>query len=452
MWWGPFCFAIFPVRCGTLHPSAIATLIGIPEAIGLPVQASFSRRFSILIGRLPTYIGTKSVPPEERRGIPLRVLLFVVLFLVAFDMHAQTPLLAPYLNILGVSAAMIGFVLGGYAVSNLTGNLLAGPFLDRYPKKYFISGGLVLAGVMLIGQGVVQHTGGFFAFRLMLGFLMAFVSPACSALLGETGRSEREQGEIMGKKGLVLTTAGIVSPAVGSFLAVKFGYSQSFIILGYIMLIAGVFAGLVLPIRVAGSVPNPPRVARVGKSSVMAVLENRLLYPAFLGGFAIMYAQGTIIYEVPLWIQKQGLSPGVTGVLFSLKGLGALAILSQFWLYRVPVEQRTLAGIGVLSLLLYGLAIGLPIPIHVMMFLLGACFGMLFPALATLLTVHSPRELYGSAFSIYSAVLSIGAVLSPIIAGLIGNWHHSYFIAFFVTAGVCLAGGIHRLLLSGVPR
>ncbi|WP_103108618.1 MFS transporter [Brevibacillus reuszeri] len=382
----------------------------------------------------------------------MRVLLFVVLFLVAFDMHAQTPLLAPYLNILGVSAAMIGFVLGGYAISNLTGNLIAGPFLDRYPKKWFIAGGLILAGFMLIGQGVVQNTSGFFAFRLSLGFLMAFVSPACSAMLGETGRTAVEQGEIMGKKGLVLTTAGIVSPAVGSFLAVQFGYGQSFVILGYMMIAAGVFAWMMLPLRVEGGSASPLNVNIKAKHSLAPVLENRLLYPAFLGGFAIIYAQGTIIYEVPLLIQKQGLSPAVTGVLFSLKGLGALAILCQFWLYRVPVETRSFAGLGVLSMLLYVLAIGWHVPIQVMMFLLGACFGMLFPAFATILTVHSPRELYGSVFSIYSAVLSVGAVLSPIVAGLLENWHHSYFIAFFVTAGVCLIGGLHRFLLSGVTR
>lgn len=382
----------------------------------------------------------------------MRVLLFVVLFLVAFDMHAQTPLLAPYLNILGVSAAMIGFVLGGYAISNLTGNLIAGPFLDRYPKKWFIAGGLILAGFMLIGQGVVQNTSGFFAFRLSLGFLMAFVSPACSAMLGETGRTAVEQGEIMGKKGLVLTTAGIVSPAVGSFLAVQFGYGQSFVILGYMMIAAGVFAWMMLPLRVEGGSASSLNVKTKAKHSLAPVLENRLLYPAFLGGFAIIYAQGTIIYEVPLLIQKQGLSPAVTGVLFSLKGLGALAILCQFWLYRVPVETRSFAGLGVLSMLLYVLAIGWHVPIQVMMFLLGACFGMLFPAFATILTVHSPRELYGSVFSIYSAVLSVGAVLSPIVAGLLENWHHSYFIAFFVTAGVCLIGGLHRFLLSGVTR
>ncbi|WP_400164016.1 MFS transporter [Brevibacillus sp. TJ4] len=382
----------------------------------------------------------------------MRVLLFVVLFVVSFDMHAQTPLLAPYLNMLGVSAVLIGFVLGAYAISNLTGNLIAGPFLDRFPKKWFIAGGLILAGFMLIGQGVVKSTEGFFAFRLMLGFLMAFVSPACSAMLGETGKTAVEQGELMGKKGLVLTSAGIVSPAVGSFLAVQFGYAQSFVILGYLMIAVGVFAWLVLPKRVEAPASFQPTVELTGRRGVSAVLENKLLYPAFLGGFAVLYAQGTIIYEIPLMVQKQGMSPAVTGILFSLKGLGTLAVLSQFWLYRVSVEQRTFSALAVLSLLLYTLAIGVAVPIHVMMFLMGACLGVLFPALATILTLHAPRELYGSVFSVYSAVLSLGAVISPIIAGLVGNWNHSYFIAFFVTAGVCLVGGIHRVIISGVPR
>jgi len=382
----------------------------------------------------------------------MRVLLFVVLFVVAFDMHAQTPLLAPYLNLLGVSAAVIGFVLGAYAVSNLTGNLIAGPFLDRFPKKWFIAGGLILAGFMLIGQGVVKNTEGFFAFRLMLGFLMAFVSPACSAMLGETGRTEMEQGKLMGQKGLVLTSAGIVSPAVGSFLAVQVGYGQSFVLLGYLMIAVGLFAWLVLPKRVEVMPDGQMKAQVTGNKGLIGVFENKMLYPAFLGGFAVLYAQGTIIYEVPLLIQRQGMSPAVTGILFSLKGLGTLAILTQFWLLKISVENRIFASFAVLSLLLYVLAIGTPVPIHVMMFLMGACFGVLFPALATILTVYSPRELYGSVFSVYSAVLSLGAVISPIVAGLLSNWHQSHFIAFLVTAGVCLLGGVHRWLVSGVAR
>jgi MFS transporter, DHA1 family, multidrug resistance protein len=388
----------------------------------------------------------------------MRILLFVVLFLVSFDMHAQTPLLAPYMLVLGASGAMIGLVLGAYAISNLGGNLIAGPFLDRFPKKWFVAGGLLLAGLILSGQGVVQAPEHFFVLRLILGFLMAFVSPACFAMLGETGRTRAEQGELMAKNGMVLTTAAIVSPAVGSFFAVQFGYGQSFVILGSIMAAAGVFALLVLPGRradggsvsdSAASTANSAAVAARLPHSLMAVLANPYLYPAFLGGFAVVYAQGTLIYEVPLLIQRHDLPPSVTGILFSLKGLGALATLSQFWLARTSPEQRTLVGLCLISLLTYGLAIGLDVSLYLMMFLFGICSGLLFPALSTILMLHVPRDLYGSSFSLFSAVTSAGAILSPIVAGIIDSWNHSFFIVFFVTGGAFLLGSLHRLILRG---
>jgi DHA1 family multidrug resistance protein-like MFS transporter len=381
----------------------------------------------------------------------LRMLLFVILFLVSFDMHAQTPLLAPYMHVLGASAAMIGFVLGAYGISNLTGNLIAGPFLDRFPKKWFIAISLILSGFILTGQGIVTKTEAFLVLRLLLGFLMAFVSPACFAMLGETGRTRAEQGELMAKNGMVLTAAAVVSPAVGSFLGVQFGYGPSFVILGAIMWVAGIFALLVLPggRKKAG---EEGQMIRPASPKLTAVLENRDLYLAFLGGFAVMYAQGTIIYEIPLYIQRENLSISVTGILFSLKGLGSMATLSQFWLARIAPEERTLVGLGLLSVMMYIFAIGLDLSLHISMFLLGSCVGLLFPALSTILTVHAPQELYGSAFSIYSAVLSAGAILAPIVAGLIGNWNHSFFIVFFVTGGALVLGGFHRIVMRGAPN
>ncbi|USG63745.1 MFS transporter [Brevibacillus ruminantium] len=422
----------------------------------------------------------------------MRFLLFVILFLVSFDMHAQTPLLAPYMHVLGASTAMIGFVLGAYGISNMTGNLVAGPFLDRFPKKWFIAYSLILSGFILAGQGIVQQTEAFFVLRLLLGFLMAFVSPACFAMLGETGRTKAEQGELMAKNGMVLTAAAVLSPAVGSFLGVQFGYGPSFVILGGIMWVAGAFALIVLPGRVvkerepevfhqsirtatparftpnlstaegrAASVVKQPRSSSVSLAktaetgsftpTLIDIMVNRKLYLAYLGGFAVMYAQGTIIYEIPLYVQKESLSISVTGILFSLKGLGSMAILSQFWLARIEPEQRTLIGLGLLTILMYTLAMGYPLSLYVIMFLLGCCTGLLFPALSTILTIQAPKELYGSAFSIFSAVLSAGAILAPVMSGLISDWNHSFFIVFFVTGGSLIFGGFHRLMMRGAP-
>jgi DHA1 family multidrug resistance protein-like MFS transporter len=378
----------------------------------------------------------------------MRALLFTILFLVSFDLHAQTPLLAPYMHLLGASAAMIGFVIGAYSVSNLAGNLIAGPFLDRFAKKWFIGCGLLLAGMIMIGQGVVGQPEPFFWLRLLLGFLMAFVSPACFAMLGESGQGAIEQGKLMAKNGMVLTSAAIVSPTVGSLFAALFGYPRSFVLFGLIMIAAGLFALLVLPTekRKGGGSANRHRTDAL--PPLRTVLENGQIYPALVAGFAVLYAQGTLVYEIPLFIQKQQLSPTVTGTLFSVMALGSLAMLSQFWLQRTPPDSRTSVGLFALSLLMYGLAIGLELSIYVTMFLLGACFGLLFPAMSTMLVVHAPRELYGSVFSLFSAVLSLGAILSPMVAGLMEQWRHSFFIAFFVAIGACLIGGLHRLILN----
>ncbi|MCK9906640.1 MFS transporter, partial [Frankia sp. Cpl3] len=76
---------------------------------------------------------------------------------------------------------------------------------------------------------------------------MAFVSPACYALLAGAGRSLEEQGEIMAKKGMVTTAAAIISPSVGGFMAGGLGYDKAFVIFGIIMLLAGLIAVLFLP-------------------------------------------------------------------------------------------------------------------------------------------------------------------------------------------------------------
>jgi len=378
----------------------------------------------------------------------MRFLLFAILFLVKFDMNAQTPLLSPHLHLLGASAAMIGFVLGAYSISNLAGNLLAGPILDAFVKKWFIGGGLLLAGVMLIGQGVTDQPEQVFMFRLALGFLMAFVSPACFALLSETGRNAAEQGQLMAKNGMVMTAAAIVSPGVGGVLAVQFGFGPSFVILGGLMMAVGMLALLLLP-RTAGKVALQPDNRSDRKMpSLTVLLQHRQLYAALAGGFAVMYAQGAILFEIPLLIQREQLSPSVTGTLFSIMGLGSLAVLCQFWLQRISPHQRTHAGLFLLGCLLYALAIGGEISLHLMMLLLGAAFGLLFPAMTTILSVHAPRELYGSVFSLFSAVLSLGAILSPIVAGMLDNWHHSFFLAFLVTMGTALCGTLHTLLVS----
>lgn len=379
-------------------------------------------------------------------------LLFTILFLASFDMHAQMPLLSPYLHMLGAPAAMIGVVMGAYSVSHITGNLVAGTFLDRYAKKTFITVGLLLAGIMLVGQGYAQEPTAFFCLRLVMGFLMAFVSPACYALLAGAGRSLEEQGEIMAKKGMVTTAAAIISPSVGGFMAGGLGYDKAFVIFGIIMLLAGLIAVLFLPNEQKAAASSYEKAAAKKKISTRTIrqmiAENPSLYLAFAGGFSVLYGQGTLVYQIPLMVQQQGLSPTVTGNLFSMMGIGSFVVLSQLWLKHISPQARISFGLSVLGLLFYVLAIGLPVSYYLTLSLVGGAMGVLFPAMTTLLAQCAPKETYGAVFSLYSAILSIGTIISPLLAGFIANAHHAFFIAFFVIVGT----GLFTIVQNGLPR
>ncbi len=367
-------------------------------------------------------------------------MLLAILFLAAFDMHAQLPLLAPYARTLGATSLVIGILLGAYSLSNLFGHLIAGPFLDRFSKKLFICVGLLLAGWLLIGQGMADSPETLLWLRLIFGFTMAFVTPTCLALLGQLARDPEEQGVFMVKKGMVLTAASIVSPAIGGVLAAKFGYADAFFIFGAIMMTASLVA--------LWSLPNRKALAQLGKqhsagsaSAFRIMLTTFSIYPAYICGFATMYAQGTFMYEIPLLLQQQNLPPTISGILFSVMGLGSLVTLSQFWLNRTSPVLRCCFALFILGLTMFSLAIAVPVSLYVIMFVIGACFGMLYPAMTTMLAQSAPPEIYGTAFSLYAAALSVGSIIGPMAAGVLQQDHLSFFVSFLVVmVGTLITG------------
>lgn len=377
--------------------------------------------------------------------------LLAILFLAAFDMHAQLPLLAPYARTLGATTLVIGILLGAYSMSNLLGHLIAGPILDRYSKKLFICVGLFLAGWLLIGQGVADNPETLLWLRLIFGFTMAFVTPTCLALLGQLARTPDEQGVFMVKKGMALTAASIVAPAVGGILAARFGYGDTFFIFGGIMMLASLVGIWSLPtnkkLKTMGRQPNGEKI-----SAFRVMMTTHSMYPAYVCGFATTFASGTLMYEIPLLLQERQQVPTVSGILFSVMGLGSLVMLSQFWLNRTSPVIRCSIALLVLGLTMYGMALFNPASLYVPLFVLGACFGVLYPAMTTMLAQSAPPAIYGTAFSLYAAALSVGSIVGPIVAGAISHGHQTFFVSFLVAMFASLITGWLFTISHANPR
>ncbi|MGE5702666.1 MAG: MFS transporter, partial [Clostridia bacterium] len=81
------------------------------------------------------------------------------------------------------------------------------------------------------------------------------------------------------------------------------------------------------------------------------------------------------------------------------------------------------------------------VSLYVPLFVLGTCFGVLYPAMTTMLAQSAPPAIYGTAFSLYAAALSVGSIIGPMIAGMIGQANQSFFFSFLIAMLASLVSG-----------
>jgi MFS family permease len=304
--------------------------------------------------------------------------------------------------------------------------LLAGYGVDRFGSKRFIVGSLIAAGFALLYQSRVTDPWQLLWIRSISGFVLAFLSPACLALLAKLATNPVQQSKFMAGNGFVHTLASVVSPAVGALLVAKLGFSQSFTLLGWGLVLTG---GLALI-----SLKEQPLL--VGNTQLEQSLKNE--HPEqsipwlFFGiPLSISCSQGILFFELPLMKSTQG-SILTSGLMFSLISLGALTTISMLFLNRIPAFLRTLFGSLSLALVFFGISVDWPMPLSVSLILIGMSKGVIFPAIASLLAQVTGSNRYGRVFSLLSISFSIGAFIGPILAGQLRSEVSPYFIAFLI--------------------
>lgn len=401
--------------------------------------------------------------------------LYLFMFVAFFDLHAQYPILSPFAVSLGAAPSFIGLILGLYSITHLPGNLLAGVGVDRYGSKVFICISLMAGGILLLLQAQVENPWQLLVIRSISGFVLAFLSPACMTLLAKLARDRVHQSKLMSGNGLVHTLASVVSPAAGAYLVAKIGFSTSFTVLGWGLVVTGILAIFGIrdvPIQAGESLSTAEgkgehmghtghghhtgHGVHTGKNSNGAAVVQQsassgqtsgLPWLFFMLPMAISCSQGILYFELPM-LNHHGhghasateLTGAVlnSGMLFSLVSLGALLSLSMVFLNRVSPLLRTMAGCLILAAAFFTMAVHAPVSLYVLLFFIGMAKGVIFPAIASLLAASTSSTRYGRAYSILSIAYSLGSFIGPVAAGQWRGVVSPYFIAFSVLmAGLC---------------
>nr|WP_211175647.1 MFS transporter [Paenibacillus sp. SZ31] len=352
------------------------------------------------------------------------------LFLAVFDLHAQYPILTPFAISLGAAPTFIGWMMGIYSLTHLPGNLIAGTQIDKHGSRRYIVFSLLGAGFILLLQAHVHTPWQLLALRSISGFVLAFLSPACLALLAQLSSDPVKQGKYMSGHGVVHTLASVVSPAAGAIIVGSMGFSSTFSGLGYLLILTGVIAFMTMP---RGIVKQHERVTEPAKPDVSPANVTSAFLPVSWRYFAlplvIACAQGILFFELPL--RGGGHSSMMsTGLLFSIISIGALFTLSMLFLNRYSPKLRLVAGVLLMSLCFFVMAAIPQIPLSTVLFVLGMSKGIIFPAMATLFIRLSGGSKLGRIFSLQSIATSIGSFIGPITAGQLRVGLSPYFIAF----------------------
>lgn len=444
------------------------------------------------------------------------VWLYLFSFIAIFDLHAQYPILTPFAVSLGAAPSFIGLMMGLYSITHLPGNLIAGWSVDRYGSRLFIVFSLMAAGGILLLQSRVTDPWQLLVLRSISGFVLAFLSPACMALLARITADRVMQGKLMAGNGLVHTLASVVSPAAGALLVARFGFEMSFFALGWLLIGTAVCALLFihdippaapsagsgssgmaasglpggaavpggkpaaspgiygsaaepggkpasvgtggLPGEPAGGPPigRGPSGARNHSPSLpqeAADDDAPLPWLVYVLPIAMSCAQGILSFELPLMALHEH-SIMQTGMLFSILSLGSLVTLGMMFLNRYSSFRRTMGGAFFLAITYFAAAVGNLVPLPALLFIIGMAKGIIYPALSTLLIELSGSRKYGRTFSVLSIAFSIGAFLGPLTAGYVRDMVSPYFIAFLalMTGVLLLPFSWHNRLHHASPR
>lgn len=377
--------------------------------------------------------------------------LYLFLFVAFFDLHAQYPILTPFAISLGAAPSFIGLIMGMYSFTHLLGNVMAGYRIDRFGSRIFIVLSLISAGIILMFQAHAVNPWQLLILRSISGFVLAFLSPACLALLAHMARDRVHQGKLMAGNGLIHTLASIISPAVGAYLVAKIGFSMAFQALGTSLIFAGVMALLSTQDRkrnLTSRSVSPISEATISLQSTLPISWRFYFMP-----LAITCSQGILFFELP-FMAGALTSIMKTGVLFSAVSLGALFTLSLLFLNHYSAFIRTGLGSLVLALLFFGLALHWHVPLLVTLFFIGMTKGIILPGLFAYLLQLSDDVRYGRIFSILSIASSIGSFLGPIVAGQLRDAVSPYFIAFLflIVATALLPADRPTTLVKPVPN
>ena len=347
----------------------------------------------------------------------------------------------------GTSTARVSLSLTSYFIGLGVGQIIYGPFLDRYGRHTPVYVGMLIYILSCFGCVMSGSVEMLIAFRFMQALGGAVSAVAVRAMVRDYFTID-ESPKIFSMLMLILSVSPLFAPSLGGIITQWLSWQWVFIILATIVTIILVLMRRFLPVRY---VPDPSISLAIGPmlDTYAKILRNRefltfTLATSFaLGGLFIYLAGSTVILQ-----ERFQVTPQFYAILFALQSIGLIVgnKLNILLLKRYTSQRLFFAAVTIqlVSALIYFTGsifdwYGVYSTIS-FFFVLLLCLGMTFPNGAASALAPFNNNL-GSASSLMGFLQTcLGGLMSAAV-GLF-NAHGSLPVATMLFACALCAWGV----------
>ncbi|WP_424767823.1 MFS transporter [Paenibacillus sp. sgz302251] len=375
------------------------------------------------------------------------ILWFGVLF-CSSSYTMSVPFLPLFLFDLGVEKSSVNLWAGiVHSSAFLVGAVMAplwGLLADKYGKrKMVIRAGLSLAVIYAL-IAFVQTPWQLVGVRMLHGFVGGFV-PASMSIVASIAPKEK-LGWSLGMMQAGTMTGGILGPLFGGLLAEAFGLRRSFIAAAIIILAATV--AVIVWVREgkgAAKAAESSEEKRAEPVTYRMAFRNRALMSMLL--LLVLFQLSVNMIQPLLTLHIAELQGGLQGAVLSagfvLSLIGIAGILASPVWGRLG-ERKGYYRILIGCLLAAGMVISMQYFVEdlwlfaVVQFIFGLFMAGIGPIVNTLVVQSTDEQFRGRSFGLTTSANQIGAMLGPLIGGLLGLAVGIHWI--FVATGMMMAG------------
>jgi len=381
----------------------------------------------------------------------LLVYAWVANYLIRMALGALLP---PIIKELALTYAEAGFLSTAFFYAYMAMQFPAGALGDRFGRKRVLISGILLGALASVATGFAGSFLALFLVRLVTGISQGFLFSNDRVIIAATtpkGKMALGQGISFSGAGLGTTLGLLLAGALAEVMA----WRSVFILFALPPLLAAVLIGRL--------VPEPSRHVVVADPAwpFRRVLRTRDFWLLGATGIMPIYVQFTLATWGPLFFAEAGVADlGRSAALASLQGLPApigllVSGLLADRLHRSGLPRKAIIAGALCLTALSVSAMGWALHGHrpaslLILSLLGtsffvwcawgpayAIFGELFPA-----------AVLGKAFGLYNTTCFLGAIVGPVMTGMVRDLTGSFAAALVITGILCLASVVTAMALG----